>query len=136
MKIPCAHVISQIAIVIPEMRQFPLPEVGSEVHTRRFEGDWSFGVVKCTARVAREENDEFVESTGCDEARFVNRVWRELELLHGRKGRPMNREEMMIDLGRALGREEAAFEQSGLPESVRVRVYSQFLIDCVKRLVE
>jgi hypothetical protein len=66
----------------------------------------------------------------------VNRVWRELELLHGGKRRPMNREEMMIDLGRALGREEAAFEQNGLPESVRVRVYSQFFIDCVKRLLK
>jgi hypothetical protein len=48
----------------------------------------------------------------------------------------MSREEMIIDLGRALGREEASCDQSGLPESVRVRVYSQFFSDCVKRLVK
>jgi hypothetical protein len=83
------------------MVEFPLPDVGSDVQTLHFKGDWPFVIVQCRARTARLENNELVELTGDDEARVVHGVWQGVELLHTRRQLQVNHKQMMIALSRA-----------------------------------
>jgi hypothetical protein len=64
----------------------------------------------------------------------VKRVWQELRLLNNGKEDQMSLEQMMIEMGKLLGHEEARSGSTQLPEAVRQRVYSSFFVDCMKKV--
>jgi hypothetical protein len=137
MKIPCIHTASPGAIKTPEITQFTLPVVGPDLEIRTFEGNWPFGLTKCKSVFPAEDNSEEVDqSAESQDLWFINRVYRDLQKLHPRKELNLSRRQMAYELGRTIGREEAATGRSELPEEARIHLRSRFFIDVVKTLKE